>query len=66
MKNNNYQPPKKILAKYADVLVNFALNSGKGIKEGDVVECTVPDVAKPLALELQNAIHEPAGTQESV
>ncbi len=61
MKNNNYQPPKKILAKYADVLVNFALNSGKGIKEGDVVECTVPDVAKPLALELQNAILRAGG-----
>lgn len=52
----DYQPSKTILQKYADVLVNFALNSGKGVKPGEVVLCQVPDVAKPLALELQNAI----------
>ncbi len=27
-----YQPSQKLLEKYADVLVNFALGSGKGIK----------------------------------
>ena len=52
----DYQPSKKILQKYADVLVKFALNSGKGVKPGEVVMCQVPDVAKPLALELQNTI----------
>ena len=52
----DYQPSQKILQKYAQVLVNFALNSGKGVKSGEVVMCQVPDVAKPLALELQNAI----------
>lgn len=51
-----YQPAPEILRKYAQVLVNFALNSGAGVKPGEVVECAVPDVAKPLALELQNAI----------
>jgi aminopeptidase len=51
-----YQPTPKILAKYADVLVNFALNGGKGVKKGEVVRIVVPDVAKPLALELQNAV----------
>lgn len=45
-----------ILRKYADVLVNFALNSGEGVKAGEVVRIVVPDVAKPLALELQNAV----------
>jgi len=58
----DYQPNKKILQKYAEVLVNFALNSGKGVKKGEVVLCQVPDVAKPLALELQNAILK-AGAQ---
>lgn len=53
---NQYTPPKDILEKYADVLVNFALNSGEGVKPGEVVECAVPDVAKPLALELQNTL----------
>jgi aminopeptidase len=53
---NSYQPSQTILRRYADVLVNFALNSGAGVKPGEVVQCAVPDVAKPLALELQNTI----------
>jgi aminopeptidase len=52
----DYQPAKIILQKYAQVLINFALNSGQGVKKGEVVMVGVPDVAKPLALELQNAI----------
>jgi len=51
-----YQPPAKILQKYAQVLVNYALNSGEGVYPGEIVQCMVPDVAKPLALELQNEI----------
>ncbi len=51
-----YTPSQKILQNYADVLVNFALGSGHGVKEGEVVQCVVPDIAKPLALELQNAL----------
>ncbi|HEX7017348.1 MAG TPA: aminopeptidase [Patescibacteria group bacterium] len=51
-----YQPSQEILDKYAQVLVNFALNSGSGVKKGEVVECLVPDVAKPLALALQNTL----------
>lgn len=61
MKKNTYLPSKNVLKKYADVLVNFALNSGKGIKEGEVVQCIVPDVAKDLALELRNAILKSGG-----
>ncbi|KKU44511.1 MAG: Thermophilic metalloprotease (M29) superfamily [Microgenomates group bacterium GW2011_GWA2_46_7] len=61
----DYQPSKKILQKYAQVLVNFALNSGKGVKPGEVVLCQVPDVAKPLALELQNTILK-AGAQPMI
>lgn len=56
-----YYPPKSILKKYADVLVNFALNSGKGLSKGEVVECAIPDVAKSLALELQNAVLQAGG-----
>ncbi|MGD9129279.1 MAG: aminopeptidase [Candidatus Woesebacteria bacterium] len=52
----SYQPSKKILANYADVLVNFALNSGRGVKKDEVVEVIVPDIAKALALELQNTL----------
>ncbi len=53
---NDYAPSTTILRKYAQVLVNFALNSGKGVKAGEVVELSIPDVAKPLAKEIHKAI----------
>ncbi|MFZ1721611.1 MAG: aminopeptidase [Microgenomates group bacterium] len=53
-----YVPPDELLEKYARILVQFALNSGKGVKKGEVVQCIVPDVAKPLAFHLQNVILE--------
>jgi aminopeptidase len=56
-----YQPPQEILEKYAQVLVNFALNSGEGIRPGEVAQCMVPDVAKPLAKELNIAILKAGG-----
>lgn len=55
---DSYLPPADILRKYAQVLINFALNSGEGVKAGEVVELVVPDVAKPLALELHNTVLE--------
>lgn len=54
--NDVYQPPQVILQKYAELLVNFALGKDEGIATGEVVQCLIPDVAKPLALEIQNAI----------
>lgn len=54
-------PSNQTLEKYADVLVNFALNSGQGLHAGEVVELIVPDVAKPLALALQNAVLRSGG-----
>ncbi len=58
-----YNPPQLILNRYAQVLVHFALGNGgqEGIKPGDVVQCLVPDVAKPLALELHNEILKVGG-----
>lgn len=58
---STYQPSKNILQKYAKILVNFALNSGKGLKKGEVVQVVVPDIAKPLALELQNTVLKSGG-----
>ena len=57
----NYKPDQKILAKYADLLIKFALGSGNGIKRGDVVALYVPDVAKDLLRELQRAVLEAGG-----
>ena len=56
-----YTPPKKILEKYADVMVNFALGFGKGIKKGDVVMVWSPEVAKPLYHEILKAIWKAGG-----
>ncbi len=56
-----YQPSQKILEKYADVLVNFALNSGKGIKRGDVVRLNSGEFAKPLYIEVRKAIIKAGG-----
>lgn len=57
----SFQPSQQLLRRYADVLVNFALNSGKGIRAGEVVQCVVPDVAKPLLMELYAAILKAGG-----
>ena len=56
-----YQPDEQILKKYADILVKFALNSGTGIKPGEVVQCLVPDIAKPLLIQLYKSILEAGG-----
>lgn len=52
----SYTPPQIILRRYAEVLVKFALNGGKGVKRGDVVWVVVPDVAKPLMAEIRKVI----------
>jgi aminopeptidase len=51
-----YCPSPKILDKYADVLVKFALNSGRGVKKGEVVFLQVPESAKPLLISLQRSV----------
>ena len=56
-----YKPTHIILRKYADVLVRFALNSGKGIRKDDVVLITANECAKPLFLELQKAVWRAGG-----
>lgn len=59
--NTSYTPPKKVLERYADVLVNFALGKGKGIKKGDVVLVQSPDSAKPLFFEILRAVRAAGG-----
>jgi aminopeptidase len=57
----SYEPGQEILNKYADVLVRFALNSGKGIKPGDLVRIAIPEAAKPLLFALQRSILQAGG-----
>lgn len=56
-----YSPSKKILEKYADVMVNYALNSGKGIKKGEVVMLQGSEAAKPLFTEVYTMIIKKGG-----
>lgn len=51
-----YVPSDEILAKYADVMVNFALRNGKWIKKWDVVFVQISECAKPFYIPLQTAI----------
>lgn len=59
--NTPYTPSKKILENYAKVLVNFALNDGKGIKKGEVVHLNATESAKPLFIEVRNQIIKSSG-----
>lgn len=61
MKSDSYMPPEKIIERYAQVLVNFALNSGAGVKPGEVVMLAVPDVAKPMLKALQTEVLKAGG-----
>lgn len=56
-----YTPPKKILEKYAELLVNFALGGKKGIKKGDVVYIQAHEIARPLFDELRIAVIKAGG-----
>lgn len=51
-----YFPSQKTIDNYADVLVNFALNGGKGIKKDEVVFLQVPESAKPLLISLYKTV----------
>lgn len=51
-----YTPSKKVLDKYAQVLVNFALRNWKWIKKWDVVFVYIPECAKAFYIPLQETI----------
>ena len=51
-----YTPSQTVLERYADVLINFALGGGSGIKRGDVVRVVAHESAKPLYVELRRAV----------
>jgi len=57
----SYTPSDTMLKKYADVLVNFALGGGKGIKKGDVVRVSSSESAKPLFIAVCNAVVDAGG-----
>ena len=56
-----YHPPQEVLDKYAEILINFALNSGNGIKPNDVVLLQVPECAKPMLASLRRTVLKAKG-----
>jgi aminopeptidase len=56
-----FRPPQKVLERYADVLVNFALGGGEGIKPDEVVRISAHEVARPLYIELHRAVWRAGG-----
>ena len=52
----SYTPSQQVLERYADVLINFALGGGSGVKRGDVVRIAAHESAKPLYVELHRAV----------
>jgi len=52
----SFRPSQAVLQRYADVLVNFALGGGAGVKPGEVIRVTAHEVAKPLYVELHRAV----------
>ncbi len=56
-----FTPSEKILKNYADVLVNFALGGGKGIKKGDVVRISMSESARPLYVAVYKAVIDAGG-----
>lgn len=61
MYNNIYTPNEEILKNFAKVLINFALNSGRGIKKGEVVYVIMNEIAKPMLLPIQETILKAGG-----
>ena len=57
----SFSPSQQVLERYADVLVNFALGGGAGIKSGDVVRVFAHEAAKPLYAELHRAVWRAGG-----
>ena len=57
----NYTPTDEILSNYADILVNFGLHRGEGMKKGEVVELVVPEIAKPILKHLYIKVLEAGG-----
>lgn len=57
----SYTPSSEILTKYASVLIDFALNSGEGVKPEEVVWIRLDEPAKPLYVPLRNAVLRAGG-----
>lgn len=51
-----YTVPETILEKYAQVMINFALNEGEGVRPGQKVVLSIPESAKPFLKHLYTTV----------
>ena len=57
----SFTPSKRVLERYADLMVNFGLGEGKGIRVGETVNVVIPESARPLLVEIEKAIYKAGG-----
>ena len=57
----SYTPSQKTLERFADVLINFGLGEGNGIRKGDVVNVVMTEVSRPLLPHLEKSIYKAGG-----
>ncbi len=56
-----FLPSSSTLSRYADILVNFALGGGTGIKKNDIVLLCVPECARPILPHLHDTVLQSGG-----
>ena len=57
----SYEPSEEIVARYARLLVDFALGDGEGIRPGDTVRVVGSEETKPLFAEVCRAVWRSGG-----
>jgi aminopeptidase len=57
----SFIPERQHLERYAQVLVDFGLNTGEGVRPGEVVIVSCPEQAKPLFEEVCRAVWRSGG-----
>jgi aminopeptidase len=57
----SFTPPREILERYAEVMVNYGLGNGGGIEPSEVVGIVCAEDAKPLLLEVAKAVWRAGG-----
>lgn len=56
-----FTPSREILEKYSDLLINYALGGGTGIRPGETVLVAVPECAKPFYVPLRDTVIRAGG-----
>lgn len=61
MNKQTFIPEPKLIQKYAEVMVNYALGNGRGLKPGETVFLVGQECTKPLFIAIRNEIYRQGG-----